>query len=214
MTKEQFLKELQSRLSFLPSSEVAPFLSYYGEMIDDRMEEGMSEADAVAGLGDIGRIVEVIQYEMPVTSLVVSSVKEKTNQAKAKAESRWPAWGKGLVIALLIIGAPLWISLLIGALSALGGILAALIAVIVAVVVAVVALALASLAAFCAGCFTVFSQPPLGLALLGAGLIGCGLTVLAYLLAVIIIKGIIQLIKLLVRWIKSLFVKKEGTEHE
>ena len=139
MTKEQFLNELQNRLSFLPSSEVAPFISYYREMIEDRMEEGMSEADAVAGLGDIGRIVEVIQYEMPVTSLVVSSVKEKTNEAKAKAESRWPAWGKGLVIALLILGAPLWLSLLVAAGGVLAGLLAAVVGVIVAVVAVVVA---------------------------------------------------------------------------
>ena len=210
MTKEQFLRELQSRLSFLPSSEVAPFLSYYGEMIDDRMEEGMSEADAVAGLGDIGRIVEVIQYEMPVTSLVVSSVKEKTNQAKAKAESRWPAWGKGLVIALLILGAPLWISLLIGALGVLGGMLAALVAIIVAVVAAVLALAVASIAAIVGGCLVLFKEIGTGVALIGAGLIGCGLTILAYLLAVIVIKGVIQLTKLIFRWIKGLFVKKEA----
>ena len=210
MTKEQFLRELQSRLSFLPSSEVAPFLSYYGEMIDDRMEEGMSETEAVAGLGDIGRIVEVIQYEMPVTSLVVSSVKEKTNQAKAKAESRWPAWGKGLVIALLILGAPLWISLLIGALGVLGGMLAALVAIIVAVVAAVLALAVASIAAIVGGCLVLFKEIGTGVALIGAGLIGCGLTILAYLLAVIVIKGVIQLTKLIFRWIKGLFVKKEA----
>ncbi|MBR2782823.1 MAG: DUF1700 domain-containing protein [Firmicutes bacterium] len=210
MTKEEFLNELRSRLSFLPSSEVAPFISYYREMIEDRMEEGMSEADAVAGLGDIGRIVEVIQYDMPVTSLVVSSVKEKTNQAKARAESRWPAWGKGLLVALLIIGSPLWISLLIAAGAVLFSLLAVKLSVIIAVAAVVVALAVASIAAVAAGVVALFTDPPLGLALLGLGLLGCGLSVFAYLLAVIIIKGIIQLIKLLFRWIKGLFVQKEA----
>ena len=210
MTKEHFLNELQNRLSFLPSSEVAPFISYYREMIEDRMEEGMSERDAVAGLGDIGRIVEVIQYEMPVTSLVVSSVKEKTNEAKAKAESRWPAWGKGLVIALLILGAPLWLSLLVAAGGVLAGLLAAVVGVIVAVVAVVVALAVASIAAIVGGCLVLFKEIGTGVALIGAGLIGCGLTILAYLLAVIVIKGVIQLTKLIFRWIKGLFVKKEA----
>ena len=213
MTKEQFLSELQNRLSFLPSSEVAPFISYYREMIEDRMEEGMSEADAVAGRGDIGRIVEVIQYEMPVTSLVVSSVREKTSEAKAKAESRWPAWGKGLVIALLIIGSPIWVSLLIAGLGLLVGLLVAKLAIIVAVAAVVLAMAVGSVAALVIGCVNLFSQPAAGIALIGAGLLGVGLTILAYLLAVIIIKGIIQLIKLLFHWLKGLFVKKEA-RHE
>ena len=213
MTKEQFLSELQNRLSFLPSSEVAPFISYYREMIEDRMEEGMSETDAVAGLGDIGRIVEVIQYEMPVTSLVVSSVREKTSEAKAKAESRWPAWGKGLVIALLIIGSPIWVSLLVAGLGLLVGLLAAKLAIIVAVAAVVLAMAVGSVAALVIGCANLFSQPAAGIALIGAGLLGVGLTILAYLLAVIIIKGIIQLIKLLFHWLKGLFVKKEA-RHE
>ena len=213
MTKEQFLRELQNRLSFLPSTEVAPFISYYREMIEDRMEEGMSEADAVAGLGDIGRIVEVIQYEMPVTSLVVSSVREKTSEAKAKAESRWPAWGKGLVIALLIIGSPIWVSLLVAGLGLLIGLLAAKLAIIVAVAAVVLAMAVGSVAALVIGCVNLFSQPAAGIALIGAGLLGVGLTILAYLLAVIIIKGIIQLIKLLFHWLKGLFVKKEA-RHE
>ncbi|MBR0375826.1 MAG: DUF1700 domain-containing protein [Firmicutes bacterium] len=213
MTKEQFLSELQNRLSFLPSSEVAPFISYYREMIEDRMEEGMSERDAVAGLGDIGRIVEVIQYEMPVTSLVVSSVKEKTHEARAKAESRWPAWGKGLVIALLVIGSPIWLSLLAAGLAVFLGLLAVKIAVIVAVAAVVLAMAVASVAAIVGGCVLLFREPAAGVALIGAGLLGIGLTILAYLLAVIIIKGIIQLIKLLFHWLKGLFVKKEA-RHE
>ncbi|MBO7667112.1 MAG: DUF1700 domain-containing protein [Firmicutes bacterium] len=213
MTKEQFLSELQNRLSFLPSTEVAPFISYYREMIEDRMEEGMSESDAVAGLGDIGRIVEVIQYEMPVTSLVVSSVREKTSEAKAKAESRWPAWGKGLVIALLIIGSPIWVSLLVAGLGLLIGLLAAKLAIIVAVAAVVLAMAVGSVAALVIGCVNLFSQPAAGVALIGVGLLGVGLTILAYLLAVIIIKGIIQLIKLLFHWLKGLFVKKEA-RHE
>ena len=64
MTKEQFLNELQNRLSFLPSSEVAPFISYYREMIEDRMEEGMSEADAVAKLYEYINAMIDVKAEM------------------------------------------------------------------------------------------------------------------------------------------------------
>ena len=47
MTKQDFLCALQKRLSGLPMRELEERLGFYGEMIDDRMEDGLSEADAV-----------------------------------------------------------------------------------------------------------------------------------------------------------------------
>ena len=208
MNKEQFLTELQERLSFLPASEAARFIGYYREMIDDRMEEGMSEEDAVADLGDIDHIVEDIQYDLPVTSLVASTVKETTAKTKAKAEKRWPTWGKVLAVLGIILSSPLWIALLLALACVIVTVLAIMIAVIVVVAALVLALAVASLASLVGGVLTVFGRPALGLALLGLGLLGGGLSVFAYLLAVIIIKGILQLIKLLFRWVKGLFVRK------
>ena len=45
MRKQEFLDTLRSRLSGLPRQELEERLAFYGEMIDDRMEEGLSEAD-------------------------------------------------------------------------------------------------------------------------------------------------------------------------
>lgn len=210
MTKEQFLYQLQQRLAFLPSSETARFLSYYREMIDDRMEEGMSETEAVADLGPIDRIVADIQYDMPVTSLVVSSMKERTKEAQAKAESRWPAWGKALAVLGIIFTAPIWLTLLLVLGSVVLAFLLGKFAIVLVVASLVLALALVSLGALVAGAAALFVEPALGLALLGLGLVGCGLSVFAYLLAVIVIKGLFHLAKLLLRWVKGLFVKKEA----
>ena len=80
MTKEQFLNELQNRLSFLPSSEVAPFISYYREMIEDRMEEGMSEEAAVADVGDPIELAAAIR-KMPAKRTAVSTPKESISAA-------------------------------------------------------------------------------------------------------------------------------------
>lgn len=40
MSKEEFLTRLRSALAGLPQNEVNERIAFYGEMIDDRMEEG------------------------------------------------------------------------------------------------------------------------------------------------------------------------------
>lgn len=62
MTKELFLFKLTQQLNNLPKEERDRTREYYSEMIADRMEEGMDEADAVAALGDPESIArEVVQ---------------------------------------------------------------------------------------------------------------------------------------------------------
>ena len=47
MNKSEFLGELEKSLSELPEKDRSRSLDYYGEMIDDRTEEGLSEEEAV-----------------------------------------------------------------------------------------------------------------------------------------------------------------------
>lgn len=65
MSKTEFLEELRRALSKLPSYEVEQSIAFYAEMIDDRMEDGMNEAEAVAALGPVGLIAAQITAEMP-----------------------------------------------------------------------------------------------------------------------------------------------------
>ena len=53
MTKAEFLKALEEKLSALSAQDRAASLAYYEEIIDDRMEEGLCEADAVAAAGPV-----------------------------------------------------------------------------------------------------------------------------------------------------------------
>ncbi|MGE4564223.1 MAG: DUF4097 family beta strand repeat-containing protein [Victivallaceae bacterium] len=57
MTKREFLDKLQARLAGLPPEEFNATLEFFSESIDDRVEEGFSEAEAVAGLGDLDALV-------------------------------------------------------------------------------------------------------------------------------------------------------------
>ena len=100
MDKEAFLKQLESRLQGLPRDELEERLAFYSEMIDGRISGGAAEEDAVAALGPVEPIVAQITAEIPLSRLM---------RGKAKREKRL----NGGRIALLVLGAPLWLPLLI-----------------------------------------------------------------------------------------------------
>ena len=66
MTKTEFLLRLREMLSELPQEDVAERLVFYGEMIDDRMEDGLTEDEAVSGIGQPEEIAQQILAETPV----------------------------------------------------------------------------------------------------------------------------------------------------
>ena len=41
MRKQDFIKELRLNLSFLPKEEIDDRISFYSELIDDKIEEGV-----------------------------------------------------------------------------------------------------------------------------------------------------------------------------
>lgn len=57
MNKREFLNLLRGRLSGLSPEELNSTLDFFSESIDDRVEEGFSEAEAVAGLGDLDSLI-------------------------------------------------------------------------------------------------------------------------------------------------------------
>ena len=59
MNREEFIKELNERIKTYPDHN--DVVSYYFELISDKMESGMSEEEAVASLGDIDSIVKNIE---------------------------------------------------------------------------------------------------------------------------------------------------------
>ena len=69
MTKAQFLSELRQRLSDLPYADQKRSLDYYSEMIDDRVEDGLSEEDAVKRIGSPAAAATQIMQDMPITTL-------------------------------------------------------------------------------------------------------------------------------------------------
>ena len=86
MGKQEFLDQLRKQLSGLPQADIEERLNFYSEMIDDRMEEGLSEEEAVLAVGPI---------EAPV-------LPNKTGRRLKTRE-----------IVLLAVSSPIWLALLI-----------------------------------------------------------------------------------------------------
>ena len=111
MKKEQFLRELSLRLSSLPYADKKRSLDYYSEMIDDRMEDGISEEEAVKKIGTPALAAEKILTELPITTL-----------ARARVCGSKSAFS----IVMIILASPIWISLLAAAFSIVVSVFAAL----------------------------------------------------------------------------------------
>lgn len=63
MTRELFLQDLNNALAGMDDDEVESILAYYSEMIDDRMEAGMTEEDAVNAMEPVDVIASRVLSE-------------------------------------------------------------------------------------------------------------------------------------------------------
>ena len=104
MHKQEFLDRLRDGLSGLPQNDIEERLTFYDEMIDDRMEEGLSEEEAITEIGSVDQII---------SNIIADSPKAEAIKENIKPNRPWKAWE----IVLLILGAPLWIPLLIAVAS-------------------------------------------------------------------------------------------------
>ncbi len=194
MNKEQFLIELAAALAGLPEEDIEKSLEYYSEMIDDRIEEGLSEEEAVAEVGTIDEIRAQIIKDTPLPKLIKEKVKTKRSLS-------------GLEITLIIVGSPIWFSLLVATAAVVFSVyvtLWSLIVVLFAVEISFAACAFAGIVVAIPA--FIFMNAPAALFLLGCGLFLAGLSVLWAFVCKWGTRGIIRLTRVSV---KSLFIGKE-----
>ena len=197
MTKAEFLSQLNEKLSALPDTDIDERICFYSEMIDDRIEDGYSEEDAVAMLGSIDEIAEQIIGSTPLTKFV---------RKKVSAHRRLGA----LEIILLILGSPIWLSLLITAVSVAFSIYVSLWSIVIALWSAQVSLAVCGLGGLIAGgVYAVAHSVIPGFAVLGAALVCVGLAIFAFYCCKLATRGIIWLTKKMWLGVKLSFVRKE-----
>ena len=71
MTKQELTFILAEKLNGLPWEEVERSMEYYDEMINEHMEEGMSEAEAIAALGSVDEIAQQILADQQSSVVVM-----------------------------------------------------------------------------------------------------------------------------------------------
>lgn len=200
MDKSQFLTELSSRLGALKAEDRERWLEYYSEMIDDRVEEGMSEREAVRELGELDEVVSSIISETPLSRLVGAKLEKERGL-------------KGWHIALIVLGAPLWIPLLIALLAVLLSVYIALFALAVSAFAPALSFGVAAAACLVGGAALLFSGSLAdGAVNIGLALFFAGAAILLALLAAAFTRLIIKIAKAVPLFIKTLFIGKDGSK--
>ena len=191
MTTEEFLTQLRKALQALEQTARASTVQYYREILEDRMEEGLTEEAAVAEMEPIETIAADILSDAA---------------ARGACRPRRSGWAT----AMMILGSPLWLAWLL----VLGALILAIYAVAWSVIVALFSAVAALGAGVLAGVFALFlywtAYPMTGLFLLGAGFVCAALGIALFFpslaLARWLIRGTSRASKAL--W-HSLFRKKE-----
>lgn len=196
MSKADFLRLLERALAQLSEEERQKNLEYYSELLDDMMEEGVTEAEATAKLGSPNQIAQSILQEMPLGKLVSTRMKPK---------SGWTP----LAIVLAVVGSPVWVPLLLATVAIVLAVFVSIWALGFAVVAVVLGLAVAVVATPIIAIRAATLTLPVGLLLLGAGLLLLGLCVLGGMMAVELCKLLWQLTVWLAHKVKGLFIRKE-----
>ena len=197
MTKNEFLDELRLKLSDIPEKDIDDRLGFYGEILDDRMEEGKSEEDAVNEIGSIDEIAAGIIAEIKGSD---KAKKEK------KAEKKLKTWE----IILLAVGSPIWGALAISAAAVVFSLWASLWAVIASIWAA-----FGAFVAGAVGCIVMaVVQFATGNALVGVAMIGysltlTGLSIFSFFGCIAATKGSVILTKKIRALIKKIFTRKE-----
>ncbi len=197
MTKAEFLECLGAGLWGLPRDETQKRIAFYDEMIDDRIEDGLSEEEAVDSIGDVQTVVSQIIAEIPLTKIVKEKItpKKKLNVFET---------------VLLVLGSPIWLSLIIAAVAVAVSLYATVWAVIISCWAVCVAAAACVLVGGL-GCFWLsFNGHVLtGLTALAAAFVCFGLLIFMFIGFKAATYGIILFTKKIILYTKKCLIKKE-----
>ena len=198
MTKFKFLSELEEKLSGLPKSDINERLQFYSEMIDDRVEEGLSEEQAIADIGSSDEIAEQIIRETPLVKIVKKRLEPKR---------RLTAWE----IVLIVLGFPVWLPILISIFAVALSVYATLWSLIVSLWAVFASFVGGGFGGILSGLLLSFTPNlPSGLFLIFAGIFLLGLSVLLFFGSREATRGTAILTKKIALWIKRLFLRKEA----
>lgn len=198
MTKQEFVSSLRQRLALLSKQELDDRINFYSEIIDDYIEDGLSEEDAVSKLGTIDEVVNEILKD---TSII------KLAKNKFKPKRKLDTW----VIVLIILGFPIWFTLLVSLLSVVFSLYVSFWSIVISLWGVFVTLIGLGIGGIISGLIFLFTPSSMtGLLLLAVGLVCSGLSVYCYFGIVSLTKLLLKFGKFVILSIKKLFIRKEN----
>ena len=194
MSKQEFLQRLRGALAGLPQEDIAERMTFYSEMIDDRIEDGLTEEEAVAEIGAVEDISAQIVAETPFPKLVKEKLRKKQSLR---------AWE----LILLVLGSPIWLSLLIAAFAVILSVYVVIWSVIISLWAVEVSFIVCAFAAVIAGIFFAFrGQGMFGVVLISCGIVLAGLSIFLFFGCREVSRGILVLTKKIALGCKSMFI--------
>ncbi len=198
MNKKEFLDKLKTELERQSISNIENMIEFYDEMICDRMEDGMSEEEAVDSMESIDEIV----HEAVLDKSVPTLVKERVKKSREKAKRNGLEW---LWIVLAIVGFPVWLPIAIALIAVAFTLFIVFWVLIFTLFVVLLALGISSVACVFGGFILLFGRMslPAAIAALGIGLILAGICVLVWKPCVALVKNSGKLFSDMVAKIKA-----------
>ena len=198
MNKTEFLEKLASRVCSLPEDDIEKSLEYYSEMIDDYIEDGITENEAVERLGSMDSIVAQILSDVSLVKIVKKRAKDRKKMS-------------GVSITLMILGFPVWFSLLAAAFAVAVSLYASLWSVIISLWASFGALVGSAAGGLIGGVACVcIGDCSFGLLLISSALVCAGLSIFAFYGCKATTKSSILLTKKIFIGIKNALLKKEA----
>ena len=197
MTKQEFLFGLRIKLYDLPEGELEERVNFYAEMIDDRIEAGLTEQEAIDEIGTPDEIAAQIRAE----GAPVSFARESVRIIKKM---------KGWQIALLAIGSPIWLALLISGAAVAISLYAVLWSLVITAWSVAVSFAAGALGGIVVGgIFAFTSNAFAGFFVIGAAIACAGFAIFSFFGSKAATKGTLCLTRKLFARLLRFFVKEE-----
>jgi len=214
MNKLEFLTKMRNRLEQfgLPQDDINDALSYYEEVF---LDAGFGKEEATsAELGDPIEIADGILRDSGIHTADASEFppryddtqvsggnNQNSGNTRKSTENFW------LKFIILILTFPVWLPIIITVFAVLFAFLVSLIAIIAS-------LAFAGIALIIGGIQIAFEAPPIGITLIGIGLMVTGMFVMIGRPCFRkLVPASIKLIRRFVDWVRNLFGRKEGQKN-
>ncbi len=198
MNKEEFIESLRSRLGEIPPEELERSVEYYSEMIDDRIEDGMTEEEAVAQIGSVDDAVSQVLSGISLPKLIKNKASKHRNSS-------------ALQTLLAVMAFPVWFPLLITAIVLFITFFVLIIALVIVLFSIPFSFGISAIAALIGCVILLFTaQGTTASILLGGGLVCLGLFLFMCPVFSGTVKGVFRMSKRFVLWVKSLFIGRKA----